>query len=240
LSPVRYAAAQALRDAIVVNHIDHVVVTGDVTEDGRIVEFNQFNEIFGSLRKAGQLSVVPGNHDCRGDAVGKQMMPTERVVTSSHDGMHLIRIDSTAPHNRFSWASHGKISATSCADVERSLESAKKGDFVVVAVHHHLLPLPEETFLEKISARFGFPYAKELLLGRSLLERLRGRVDLVLHGHRHVPSETVIGDGRRDVRVYNAGSSTALGRFRVFSHDQGALVGNPQWVDSDVNSRTFH
>jgi hypothetical protein len=32
--------------------------------------------------------------------------------------------------------------------------------------------------------------------------------------------------------IYNAGCSTSLGRFRVFSHVMGTLVGEPLWLDA--------
>jgi hypothetical protein len=53
----------------------------------------------------------------------------------------------------------------------------------------------------------------------------------VLHGHRHVPAELVLGRGTaRPLRVVNAGSSTGLGRTRLFLHQAGRLTGEA-WLD---------
>ena len=72
----------------------------------------------------------------------------------------------------------------------------------------------------------GLPWTAELQRGPALLHLLRGRCDLVLHGHRHVPAELVLGAAEaRPLRVVNAGSSTDLGRHRVFSHAAGRLTG---------------
>jgi hypothetical protein len=35
----------------------------------------------------------------------------------------------------------------------------------------------------------------------------------------------------RPLGLFNAGCSTALGRFRRFAHRNGALLGEPQWVE---------
>jgi hypothetical protein len=68
-------------------------------------------------------------------------------------------------------------------------------------------------------------------LGGALLARLRGRCDLVLHGHRHVPSDFSMGaDAERPLRILNAGSTTELGRVRVLSARRGRL-GEDGWLE---------
>jgi len=117
------------------------------------------------------------------------------------------------------------------ADVERAVADAPAGHLVVVTLHHHPLPLPEETLPELLATRIGLPYASELRLGETLLMRLRGRCDLVLHGHRHVPrAHTLFAGDARPLGLYNAGCSPALGRFRVFAHAAGKLCGAPGWL----------
>src|SRR6185295_680095 len=77
----------------------------------------------------------------------------------------------------------------------------------------------------------GMPYADELASGASLLAAVRGHCDLVLHGHRHTPrTMTLFGDERRRLDIYNAGSSTELGRVRVFCHEDGRLLDEPGWL----------
>jgi hypothetical protein len=103
----------------------------------------------------------------------------------------------------------------------------------VVTLHHHPLPLPEETLPELLATRVGLPYATELRHGHALLTRLRGRCDLVLHGHRHVPrAATLWPRDERPLGLYNAGCSPALGRFRIFAHAAGRLLGAPGWLDA--------
>jgi hypothetical protein len=59
----------------------------------------------------------------------------------------------------------------------------------------------------------------------------------VLHGHRHVPrAHTLFASDARPLGLYNAGCSPALGRFRVFAHAAGKLLGAPGWLLSRERS----
>jgi 3',5'-cyclic AMP phosphodiesterase CpdA len=218
----------ALRLRAALDAVDHTVVTGDVTNRGRRDELGRFHQLFGDLLRRGRLSVVPGNHDRLGDDVGARLMQGGRVEVVQAPGLYLVRVDSTGSHNRFLLAGHGELCQRVLDLVEVALDGAPPGMLVVVAMHHHPLPLPTETLPEWVIAQLGVPWADELKLGRALLERVRGRCGLVLHGHRHVPRAFRLGA----LGLYNAGCSTALGRFRLFSHQGGALVGEPAWVEA--------
>jgi 3',5'-cyclic AMP phosphodiesterase CpdA len=180
------------------------------------------------------LTLVPGNHDRTSDDAGQALMAGQRVVVEEKPGLLLIRIDSTAAHNRSSWASHGEVTPAMVEDVDAALQRAPADALRVLLLHHHPLALPEETWLERWSERLRLPYCSELPLGRELLRRARGKADLVLHGHRHVPREIHLGaPGERPLALYNAGSSTQLSRVRLFSHADGALQAPPRWLWAD-------
>jgi 3',5'-cyclic AMP phosphodiesterase CpdA len=193
-----------------------VVVSGDVTHRGRLAELARFEALFRPLLDAGRVAVVPGNHDRLGDDVASALMPGARVATWARGRLVVVRIDSTAPHNRWLLGSHGRLTGEDLAEIEAALGRAPAGATVAAVLHHHLLPLPEDQLAERLASLVGLPCATELAAGGRLLELLRGRCDLVLHGHRHRPSDVVIGaGGERPLRVINAGSSTALGRVRA-------------------------
>jgi 3',5'-cyclic AMP phosphodiesterase CpdA len=233
--------AARLCEAVVAGEIDHVVVTGDVTHRGRLDEAALFFRLFGELAAAGRLSVVPGNHDRLGDDVGAALMAGGRVEVAPSPGLHLVRIDSTAPHNRFLLAGHGEICRRMLDEVEAALAAAPSGALVALALHHHPVPLPTETWPESLATRLGWPWASELGLGRELIELASGRCDLVLHGHRHTPRALRCGTpGARPMALFNAGSSTALGGFRVFTHVAGALVGRPFWMGAEPDREEEH
>lgn len=213
-------AVQALAET------DLVVVTGDLTEGGRNSELATFERICGPI--ADKLVVVPGNHDRCGDDVGERLMHGRRVDVVTRPGCTVVRVDSTAPHNRISWLSHGRMCESVLEQVDRALDRAPRHALRVLALHHHVFPLPAEGFWEHVSEALRLPNHSELSLGTRLLEVLRGRCDLVLHGHRHVPRQFVI-DGERPLRIFNGGSTTDLGAFRQFEFAGNALS-DGQWV----------
>lgn len=221
-----------LRDALLTAGVDHIVLTGDVTHRGRREEWLKFEAVFAPLLRAGRVTLVPGNHDRLGDDVGHHLMD-RRVEESAPEGLYLVKVDSTGPHNRFLLTGHGEICDEVLGEIDDALARAPRDRLVAVLLHHHPLPLPEETLTEKLSSRLGWPCALELRLGLELLERLRGRADLVLHGHRHTPRAVALWtEDERPIGLYNAGCTTELGRLRVFHHAGGTLLAQPHWMQA--------
>src|SRR6478736_2563121 len=103
------AQAEQLARALVEIGIDHVLVTGDVTNKGRLREWERFREIFRTLLVNGRVTVVPGNHDRLGDDLGDTILPGARVQSDIADGLHVIRVNSTGDHNRSWIAGHGLL-----------------------------------------------------------------------------------------------------------------------------------
>ncbi|WP_224370748.1 metallophosphoesterase family protein [Hyalangium versicolor] len=231
LSPHSDAAARALVESLLAERADHVVVTGDLTHQGASAEFRRFREIFAPLLDTDRLTFIPGNHDRPGDDVVRRWMKGRKVCTVEREGLYFVCVDSTGPHNRRSYfASHGALSAADLDTVDAALAAAPREALTAILLHHHVLPLPEESLPERLATRLGWPNASELALGARLVSRVLGRCDLILHGHRHIPREFDLkGPGDRALRVYNSGSSTELGQFRVFQHAGGRLHALPVW-----------
>jgi len=231
-NPENDARAEQLCCSLLEARIDHVVVSGDITHRGRARELEQFHEAFAPLMAQGRLSVVPGNHDRLGDDLGDVLMGNGRVQIESRPGLFIVRVNTTGEHNR-SWINgHGLLESEDVDAIDAALEHAPRKALVVLLLHHHILPLPEEHIAERLSSWIGLRFTAELERGRDLLERIRGRCDLVLHGHRHVPRGLRAFDDRRPLRVFNAGSSTELGRVCIFTHTAGALATGPWWLDA--------
>lgn len=232
-SPETDRRAEAIRDALIAADVDHVVMTGDLTHRGRNEELSRFFQIFAPLLARDRLTLVPGNHDRLGDDVADAIQAGPRVTVSEVDGLHLVRFDSTGPHNRAWLSGHGAMSMEDVEAITAAVEGAEPGRLVAVLLHHHVLPLPADHAAERLVSWLGWPYAEELELGRRLLPKLRGRCDLVLHGHRHSPQSRTLFDGdHRPLGIFNAGSSTELGRVRVFWHRQGRVAHTPAWLSA--------
>ncbi len=223
--------AIAIRDALVAVDADHVVVTGDLTHRGRSRELALFRRIFAPLAERDRLTIVPGNHDRLGDDLREAIQGEARVAITRAPGLHLVRFDSTGPHNRAWLSGHGVMTEEDVASISAAVDLAAAEALVAVLLHHHILPLPADHPAERLASWLGWPYADELERGGDLLGALRGRCDLVLHGHRHASQAgTFFGYDPRPVLVFNAGSSTDLGRVRVFAHTRGRVIGAPAWL----------
>ena len=231
-SPTTLERARELVRALLIAGVDHVVVTGDITDNGRDHELALFHRTFAPLLGQGRLTVVPGNHDRLGDDAGAALMGGRRVDTVELPGAWLVRVDSTGPHNRSSvLAGHGDICERVLDEISEALERAPAGAMVAILLHHHPVFLPEEGVLERLASTFNLPFAAELTLGDELLRRALGRCDLILHGHRHVPSARILAPERaRPLRVYNAGCTIARQGMNVFTHAGGSLRGEPRWL----------
>jgi Icc protein len=215
--------------------VDDVLLTGDVTHRGRASELALFADLFSPLR--GRLVTVPGNHDRLGDDVARQIMSGPRVQVERRPDLLTIRLDSTAPHNRKLLCSHGDLTEEDVESVLRATEGARPGTLVVIMLHHHLHRLPEDHLGERLVTLLGWPNASELARGRELLERLRGRCDLVVHGHRHVTGELHLpARAGRPLRVLNAGCTPELGRARIVAHAGGRVAGE-SWLEIAARRR---
>lgn len=222
------AVTQSLVTQLLQDEVDHVVVTGDITEQGSPREFQLFSEAFAPLLGAGRVTIVPGNHDRVGEDVGQHFMG-QRVEVQALPGLYLVRVNSTGPHNRSYFASHGLLTSEQIDEVSLALDAAPQGCTRALLMHHHPIPLPLECVQERISDFLGWPHADELALGHELISRILGRCDLVLHGHRHIPRETkLLAENGRNLVIANAGSTTERCSYPVYE----LCGGRPRFLET--------
>lgn len=229
--PRSAAAAAAACRALVAEGVDRVILTGDVTHHGKRTELAAFEHAFEPLLSARRVTLVPGNHDRAGDDVGALLMPGPRVQVEEAAGLWIVRLDSTGPHNRSLLTCQGQVDHDDIEAVVQAVQAAPPRTLVLLALHHHLTPLPGDVFHEDLVSFLGWPWCDEIDRGEFLLARLRGHCDLVLHGHRHVPRESQAGTRERPLGVFNAGATGRQGRFRIFLHRAGELLAPPRWAD---------
>jgi 3',5'-cyclic AMP phosphodiesterase CpdA len=165
---------------------DIVVVTGDLTDMGYRGEFLQANQLLDRI-ECPQRMVLIGNHDARnvGDIHFEELFGARRCELKLPE-MRLIALDSSEPD-----LDSGRIGR----DTHRWLAArfaATPDDFKVVAMHHHLVPVPGTGRERNIVHDAG-----DLL--RVLAD---SGVDLVLCGHKHVPNVWRL----EDMLIINAGT----------------------------------
>ena len=227
----------ALRDTLKEADVDQVVVTGDLSYRGRDSELESFHRIFTPLQPRTQLTLVPGNRDRLGDDVAGRIQPGPRVSVVSGEGVHVVRFDSTGPYNRPGTTERGVLNDGDVDAISEAIAAAPSETLVVLTMHHHILPLLAEHAPERLLSWLDRSYAEDLARGQALLETLRGRCDLVLHGGGRTPQMmTPFADTTRPLSVYGAGHSNDLGRVRVFWHERGRVLGPPAWLRVGLGS----
>jgi len=219
--------------------VDHVVISGDMTNVASRDEFNHarafVHELQGAARGA-SITLVPGNHDV-GDSHPRDGVPDLGLFHETfgdwlgpgHRYPHLqqverlsiVGLNSCTPGKGF--GTRGRIGAQQLGEVDRLLASADPGPRVLV-LHHHLR---RRTLIDP-----GMPPLDD---ASDLLD-LAGRLDvcLVLHGHQH----TLYEDEKSPLPLVCAGSTTLGGGgrkskpgYRIFEiGDDGALASKPDVI----------
>jgi len=164
---------------------DVVLVTGDLTEDGFISQFQTAAKELKRLR-SGRIVFVSGNHDYRstGYLLFRQFFPFTQVTEV--EGSVVIILSSARPDR-----DDGEVGHRQNLWLEKTL--AKYKDRVkIVAIHHHVVPVPD-TGADQITI---------IDAGDVLSSLTKSKVDLVLCGHRHRPWRWQI----EDMSVVHAGS----------------------------------
>jgi len=161
--------------------IDHIVVTGDVTNFSLPEEFAQAAAWLEALAPAGRISVVPGNHDAlvplaHGEGLGRWAAWTRAEqgwpFVHRREGLALIGLNSALPTAPL--LARGRLGAAQLERLERVLaEEGRAGRIRVVLLHH---PVAE-----------GAVNWRRALADRAALRAVLARAgaELVLHGHAH-------------------------------------------------------
>jgi len=166
---------------------DILVITGDLTQNGSLQEFEEAKEWIDRIDCKNKV-VVPGNHDSRN--VGYLLFEDlfkARFSCCSFDGVTVVGVDSSQPD-----IDDGHIGREMYGWITENFD-LKESDIRVFALHHHLIPVPMTGREEEIPVDSG-----------DVLELLdRCGVDIVLCGHRHVPWIWKL----NDMFVVNAGTA---------------------------------
>lgn len=224
IEPSLRALAKSLKE----QDIDKIVLTGDVTDHGLNKEFDIFKSVFSKFIDENKLLITPGNHDRTTDEVGKHFMK-ERIEVFENDNLFIINIDSTGKHNKKALNAHGIICNKVLNEVDAILNSAPQNKVIITMLHHHVIPLREEAFWEHVSRFMGFVFTLELNMGKELIELIKGRCDMLLFGHRHLPLSLEY-PGIKQLFLYNAGATTIAKKYRLFDYNDGKLTSDPQWI----------
>jgi len=164
---------------------DVTLVTGDLTENGLISEFETAAKELKKL-KTKKIIYVSGNHDYRstGYLLFKEFFPFSQV-TETEDAI-IIVLSSARPDR-----DDGEVGHRQNLWLENTLEKYRN-KVKIVTIHHHIIPVPD-TGADQITI---------VDAGDVLRSLVKSKVNLVLCGHRHRPWRWKV----EDMLVVHAGS----------------------------------
>lgn len=162
-----------------------VLITGDLTENGLISEFETASKELKRL-KAKEMIYLSGNHDYRstGYLLFREFFPFTQITET--DEAAIIVLSSARPDR-----DDGEVGHRQNLWLENTLEKYKD-KVKIVAIHHHIIPVPD-TGADQITI---------VDAGDVLRSLIKAKANLVLCGHRHRPWKWKI----EDMLVVHAGS----------------------------------
>ncbi|MHB1136838.1 MAG: metallophosphoesterase family protein [Coriobacteriia bacterium] len=165
---------------------DALIVTGDLTDMGFRQEFKVAHRLI-SRMEVEHVMVLPGNHDARnvGDLHFEELFGS-RSTELRFGGVRIIGLDSSEPD-----LDSGRVGRGRYRWIEERF--SEPDEFKIVAIHHHLLPVPGTGRERNIVYDAG-----DLLRVLSV-----NGCDVVLCGHKHVPHVWRL----EDMIVVNAGTA---------------------------------
>ncbi len=165
-------AIDRLLDDISEGDFDFLVHTGDVTQSGRLDEYEEAQEFFKKLDIP--YVAIPGNHDARNGGIqlfGEYIGPSNGLQET--DGAIIIYVNSSVMDS-----DQGRVGRVKYDMMRDSLNDYIDKSLKIVAIHHHTIPIPMAGRERNVLSNAG-----DIL---DLL--LKSDVDLVLSGHRHFPN----------------------------------------------------
>jgi Icc protein len=148
---------------------DLLVVTGDLTTEGYIPEFELAKSFLDRLEAKDRL-IVPGNHDARnlGYVIFEELIGP-RFPVFRGGGVTVLGLDSTEPD-----VDDGHVGREHYGTIRENLSGPSVR---ILALHHHLIPIPGTGRERQIPTDAGdlLGVCKEVSM------------DLVLSGHKHLP-----------------------------------------------------
>jgi len=183
---------------------DAIVITGDLTDEGLVLEFERARLEINRLDCA-DIIVLPGNHDYRHTGY----LPFKKFFPASSTHIHefedtVILILGTARPDR----DEGEVGYRQNLWIEQTL-SDYENKLKIVAMHHHLIGIPD-TGTDKIII---------LDAGDALRACLQSKVDLVLCGHKHRPWVWNLGP----LEIAYAGTASSA-RFRGYFENSYNII----------------
>lgn len=205
----RPEAITALERDLAGRELDHICVTGDITNLGLPLEFQAADRWLAARAPSDAITFVPGNHDAYVAASLRAMhecfsrwLPDAYPFTHRHAGVLFIGLSTavaTAP-----FLATGRIGAGQLGRLASLLKkTAKESVYRILLLHH--------------PPGRGIVKPRKALRDAAELNRLLADnpVDLVLHGHGHRAAHYTLPAAGGAIPVFGAGAASLIHRERA-------------------------
>jgi len=151
---------------------DLVIHSGDITQGGRKEEFKQAQKILSKFEIP--YIVLPGNHDARSGGLSLFEKYIGPLNGAREIGDAVVIYVNSAVED----SDQGRVGMVKFNMMREALNRYSEKLFKIVAIHHHVIPIPRAGRERNVLYNAG-----------DILDLiLSGDVDLVLSGHRHYPN----------------------------------------------------
>ena len=180
---------------------DVLLVTGDLTENGLLAQYERAAELMKGFECRSKL-YTSGNHDYRntGYLLFRHFFPSNPIFHK--EGLTVTTVSTARPERNDGEAGHRQI-----VWAEKALR--RERGFKLVMMHHHLVPVPDTG-----------PNTIPILDAGDVLRSFdRSRPDLVVCGHRHRPWRWVL----NGMPIIHAGSFSSERLRGFFSNSYNVI-----------------
>ena len=193
---------------------DVIVITGDLTNEGLKKEYEKCKSLLTKFNTKKIIS-ISGNHDYRntGYLLFKKFFPFQ-TVNELDDDVVLVTVGTARPDRN-----EGEVGYRQNLWLERTMKKYKD-KVKIVAMHHHLIPIPDT----------GSDQLTVVDAGDILRTVLDTQVDVVLCGHKHRPWAWNFGK----LTVVNAGAVTSERVRGLFENTYNILSISNKKVQVDL------
>lgn len=193
---------------------DVVVVTGDLTNEGIVGEYERCSKLLSTIETK-KLIAVSGNHDYRntGYLLFRKYFPSDNI-NELDDDVVLATMGTARPDRN-----EGEVGYRQNLWLENTLKKFRS-KIILVAMHHHLIDVPDT----------GSDHQTVRDAGDVLRTILNSGVSLVLCGHNHRPWMWDFGR----LKVVNAGTATSERPRGLFENSYNIITIQNGQVDVDL------
>ncbi len=193
---------------------DVIVITGDLTNEGLMKEYEKCKSLLKQF-KTKKIISISGNHDYRntGYLLFKKFFPFETINELDNDVV-LVTVGTARPDRN-----NGEVGYRQNLWLERTMKKYKD-KIKIVAMHHHLIPIPDT----------GSDQLTVVDAGDVLRTVLDTQVDVVLCGHKHRPWAWNFGK----LTVVNAGTASSERLRGLFENTYNILTISNKKVQVDL------